>query len=106
MISMKNMDCNTKGHWIAFWVCLTVAIFLMVGSAMVPPMFIIDPSIFKGVAWLFGFAALAQVPSIVQSGKTAILEHGKTKLTVGDHVPPHVPSQPEQDEIIGEESDE
>ena len=91
MQKMKDMDCNTKAHWISFWVCLLVAIFLMVGSALVPPMFIIDASIFKGVAWLFGFAALAQVPSIVQSGKTAILQHGNTSLTVGDNKPKHGP---------------
>ena len=79
-----SMDCNTKGHWIAFWVCLGVSIFLMVGSACVPPPFVVDASIFKCVAWLFGFAALSQVPAIVNSGKTARLQHGNTSLTVGD----------------------
>lgn len=82
---MKEMDCNTKGHWIAFWICLLVSIFLMVGSALTPPAFVIDKSIFQAVAWLFGFAALSQVPVIVQSGKTAILKHGNTSLTVGDN---------------------
>ena len=82
-MGMKNMDCNTKGHWIAFWICLGVAVFLMVGSAIVPPPFVIDASIFKCVAWLFGFAALSQVPAIVESGKTATIKHGKTSLTVG-----------------------
>lgn len=83
-MSFKTMDCNTRGHWIAFWICLLVSIFLMIGSAYVPPKFVIDSSIFKAVAWLFGFAALSQVPSIVQSGKTARLQHGNTSLTVGD----------------------
>ena len=82
----KAMDCNTRGHWIAFWVCLTVSIFLMIGSAIVPPPFVVDQSIFKCVAWLFGFAALSQLPAIVQSGKTAILKHGNTSLTVGDKI--------------------
>lgn len=80
----KSMDCNTKGHWIAFWICLLVSIFLMIGSAIVPPPFVVDASVFKCVAWLFGFAALSQVPSIVDSGKTAILKHGNTSLTVSD----------------------
>lgn len=84
MGKLKEMDCNTRGHWIAFWVCLVISIFLMIGSALTPPQFIIDQSIFKAVSWLFGFAALAQVPAIVQSGKTAILRHGHTTLTVGD----------------------
>lgn len=84
MGKFANMDCNTKGHWLAFWICLAVAIFLMVGSAIVPPPFVVDASIFKCVAWLFGFAALSQVPSIVESGKTASLKHNNTTLTIGD----------------------
>lgn len=81
---VKDMDCNKKGHWIAFFVCLTISIFLMVGAAIVPPPFVIDQSIFKAVAWLFGFAALSQVPALVNSGKTARLQHGNTSLTVGE----------------------
>lgn len=79
-----KVDCNTKAHWISFWVCLGISIFLMVGSAIVPPPFVIDESIFKAVAWLFGFAALSQVPAIVGSGKKAKIQHGNTSLTVGD----------------------
>ena len=56
----------------------------MVGSAIVPPPFVIDKSIFQAVGWLFGFAALSQVPALVGSGKTARLQHGNTSLTVGD----------------------
>ena len=81
---VRSMDCNTKGHWIAFWVCLGVSIFLMIGSACVPPPFVVDASIFKCVAYLLGFAALSQVPAIVGSGKSARLQHGNTSLTVGD----------------------
>ena len=79
----KEMDCNTKGHWISFWICLGASIFLMIGSAIVPPPFVIDKSIFTAVGWLFGFAALSQVPALVNSGKTARLQHGNTSLTVG-----------------------
>lgn len=84
MLKGKSVDCNKKGHWIAFFVCLGVSIFLMVGSAIVPPPFVVDTSIFKCVAYLLGFAALSQVPAIVESGKTARLTHGNTSLTVGD----------------------
>jgi len=80
----SRVDCNTKAHWISFWICLFIAVFLMVGGAIVPPPFVIDQSIFKAVAWLFGFAALSQVPALVNSGKTARLQHGQTTLTVGD----------------------
>lgn len=84
MEKLTNMGCNTKGHWLAFWICLAVSIFLMVGSAIVPPPFVVDSSIFKCVAWLFGFAALSQVPVIVESGKTASIKHNNTVLTIGD----------------------
>lgn len=78
------MKPKTKAHWIAFFVCLIVAIILMVGGAIVPPPFVIDASIFKAVGWLFGFAALAQVPAIVESGKSATIQKGDTSLTIGD----------------------
>lgn len=95
---VKAMDCNQRGHWIAFFICLAVSIFLMIGSAIVPPPFVVDASIFKCVAWLFGFAALAQVPAIIQSGKTVVLNHGNTSLTVGERDGDVV--EGEEDEII------
>lgn len=88
-----SVDCNTKAHWISFWVCLAISVFLMVGGAIVPPPFVIDQSIFKAVAWLFGFAALSQVPALVNSGKTARLQHGNTSLTVGDKTDPTEPQE-------------
>lgn len=84
MMDKNKVDCNTKAHWISFWICLGITIFLMVGSAIVPPPFVIDKSIFQAVGWLFGFAALSQVPALVESGKSATLKHGNTSLTVGD----------------------
>lgn len=81
----KTEDCNKKGHWIAFFICLGVSIFLMIGSAIVPPPFVIDSSIFKSVSFLLAFAALSQVPALVESGKTAKLTHGNTSLTVGEN---------------------
>ena len=92
-----KVDCNTKAHWISFWICLGISIFLMVGSDIVPPPFVIDQSVFKAVAWLFGFAALSQVPALVNSGKTARLQHGQTSLTVGDKLDGDEVEDPEQD---------
>ena len=62
---------------------MAVAVFLMIGAALTPPAFVIDASIFKGVAWLFGFAALSQIPLIIESGRGAKLTHGNTTLVVG-----------------------
>ena len=91
------VDCNKKGHWIAFFICLSVSIFLMVGSAIVPPPFVVDASIFKCVAWLFAFAALSQIPSLVNSGKTAKIQHGNISVTVSD--------QEEQEEPVDEDEE-
>ena len=96
---VKAMDCNQRGHWIAFFICLAVSIFLMIGSAIVPPPFVVDASIFKCVAWLFGFAALSQVPAIVQSGKAVVLTHGNTSLTVHKNDEDDA-TEGEEDEII------
>ena len=65
---------------------------------MVPPPFVVDASIFKCVAWLFGFAALSQVPALVQSGKTVVLNHGNTSLTVGDRDEDQQPIQEDPEE--------
>lgn len=101
MMDKNKVDCNTKAHWISFWICLGIAIFLMVGSAVVPPPFVIDRSIFEAVGWLFGFAALSQVPALVNSGKTAILQHGNTSLTVKkeDEEEPEEPQEIQEEEI-------
>ncbi len=80
----ERLKTKSRAHWIAFFVCLSVSIILMVGGAIVPPPFVIDASIFKAVGWLFGFAALAQVPAIVESGKSATIQKGDTSLTIGD----------------------
>ena len=91
------VDCNKKGHWIAFFICLSVSIFLMIGSAVVPPPFVVDASIFKCVAWLFAFAALSQIPSLVNSGKTAKIQHGNISVTVSD--------QEEQEKPVDEDEE-
>lgn len=91
------VDCNKKWHWIAFFICLFVSIFLMVGSAIVPPPFVVDASIFKCVAWLFAFAALSQIPALVNSGKTAKIQHGNISVTVSD--------QEEQEEPVDEDEE-
>ena len=95
-VSKKSIDCNKKGHWIAFFVSLGTSIFLMIGAAVTPPPFVVDASIFKCVAFLLAFAALSQVPALVDSGKTAKLQHGNLSLTVGDDPDPDEPEEKEE----------
>ena len=75
---------KSKASVISFFICLGIAVCLMVGGAIVPPPFVIDASIFKAVAWLFGFAALGQLPAILDADKWAKITHGNTTVIVGD----------------------
>ena len=68
----------------AFAVCLAVSIGLIVGGFFVPPKGVIDGSVLTGVGELFGFAALAQIHSLVARGKGVKIQHGTTSVSVGD----------------------
>lgn len=60
---------------------LIAAAMLAVGFAM-PPTGVVDGSVLKAAAVLFGFAALATLMHAVDKGVGAKLEHGDTKLTI------------------------
>ena len=79
----RETENKQKVSKVAFWVCLLVSIGLMVGSAIVPPPFVVDASIFRCVGWLFGFAALGQLPDIINLGRTAKIQRGNTVVTIG-----------------------
>lgn len=68
----------------AFWVCLGISIFLIIGGALTPPPFIIDSSIFIACGILFGYAALYVLDKAIEKGKTASIKHGDTEIKVGD----------------------
>jgi len=80
---MAKEDKKFKASRTSFWVCLIVAVGLMVGGAIVPPPFVVDASIFKCVGWLFGFAALGQIPDLLSLGRTAKIQKGDTVFTIG-----------------------
>lgn len=80
---LKRDERKSKVSVISFFICLGIAIILMVGSAIVPPPFVIDESIFKAVGWLFGFAALGQLPAVLNTEKWAKITHGSTSVVVG-----------------------
>lgn len=81
----KEID-KPKVSKVAFWVCLVVSIGLMIGSAIVPPPFVVDASIFKCVGWLFGFAALGLLPDVLALGRTAKIQRGNTVVTIGKDI--------------------
>lgn len=83
-VNEKREERKSKTSIISFFICLGIAIILMVGGAIVPPPFVIDATIFKAVGWLFGFAALGQLPAILDADKWAKISHGNTTVIVGD----------------------
>ena len=60
---------------------LAAILLLAVGFAM-PPTGVVDGSVLKAAAVLFGFAALATLMYAADKGVGAKLEHGDTKLTI------------------------
>lgn len=65
-----------------FWICLLTSIGLSVGGFFVPPLGVIDGSVITTVGLLFGFAALAQIPVIVESVNTARFSKGDMTIEV------------------------
>lgn len=71
---------------IGFHILTTVSIFLIVASFFVPPLGIIDPSIFVAVGELFGFAALWELHVAVRRGLDAKISHNSTSISLhGNH---------------------
>lgn len=67
-----------------FYVCLVIAIILLIFGALTPPPAIIDGSILTAAAILLGFAALGIVGQNLANGKEATFTHGQTEITIGD----------------------
>lgn len=74
---------------VVFWVCLIVALVLMLLGFYLPPMGEISPSVLEAVGWLFGFAALAKlcdtVNTAIKTGYDAKVQHGDTTIEINNH---------------------
>ena len=69
---------------VIFYVCLALAVGLIVFGAVTPPPAIIDGSILTAVAELLGFAALGIVGKNLALGKDVTFSHGDTEVKIGD----------------------
>ena len=67
---------------VGFHILTTISIFLIVTSFFIPPMGIIDPSIFVAVGELFAFAGLWELHVAVRKGMDAKIKHHDTSFTV------------------------
>lgn len=79
---MKKFYSDYLKTNLPFWVCLLVAIILLVGSWFVPPMAVIDGSVLAGVGELFAFGALGAVYEAIRKGTPASVQHGNTTISV------------------------
>lgn len=86
----------------AFWICLIISIFLLIGGAITPPAFVIDASIFKATGWLFAFAALGSFSRAVDKGMDASIKKGDFSFNVGRPKKRH--EYEEYHEEMGEEN--
>lgn len=87
MAKDKEEKCRkafNKHYIIAFWITLGISIGLMVGSAFVPPLFVIDGSIFKAVGLLFLWPTLAFGAKAVEDGRIAKFNFGQGSIHIGE----------------------
>ena len=70
-----------RGYSIFIVLSLSAILLLAVGFAM-PPTGVVDGSVLKAAAVLFGFAALATLMHAVDKGVGAKLKYGDTKLSI------------------------
>ena len=80
----KCQKAFNKHYVIAFWITLSIAIGLMIGGALTPPMFIIDGSIFKAVGELFLWPALALGAKAIEEGRIAKFNFGQGSIHIGE----------------------
>lgn len=72
---------NYVNHRVAFWLCLSVSVGLMVGGFFAPPTGAIDSSVLYACGICFLFAALAKLPYMMK-GHDVEIKHGDTSITI------------------------
>ena len=77
----KNVRTTTT---VGLWACTGCAMALAVASFFWPPCGVIDPSVIKMAAELFGFAALWELREAILEGIGVKLTHGSTTIEVKD----------------------
>lgn len=70
---------------IGFHILTTISIILIVTSFFIPPLGVIDSSVFVAVGELFGFAALWEFHVAVRKGLDAKIEHHDTSISLHGH---------------------
>lgn len=77
----KSVSTSTT---IALWVCLVTTIALFVTSALLPPMGVIDPSMFRAAGFILALATLFVIREAIREGLGVKLTHGDTVVEIKD----------------------
>lgn len=67
---------------VAFYICLSTSIFLIVTAFFLPPVAVIEASVLAATGELFAFAALGTVITAIDKGVDAKVKHGETELSI------------------------
>ena len=76
---MKNSHLKNT---IPFWICLIASIGLLITGFLLPPIGIIDNSVITAVGLLLVFAALGQLPTIIEVAGYAKISSGNTTIEI------------------------
>lgn len=76
---MKNSHLRKT---IPFWICLIASIGLLITGFLLPPIGIIDNSVITAVGLLLVFAALGQLPTIIEVAGYAKISSGNTTIEI------------------------
>jgi len=68
---------------LAFWICLCVAVFLLICGFFSIPIGEIHNSVLMATGILWGFGALGAIPDAIAEGRTFRIQKGDTSLSVG-----------------------
>lgn len=83
---VKNWYKNGDRMWkIVFYTTQLISLIMILVSFFIPPLAVIDASIFAAVGELAFFPSLLAFYNIVMSGRKASISKGETKISVNDN---------------------
>ena len=83
---IKNWYKNGDRMWkIVFYTTQGISLIMILVSFFIPPLAVIDSSVFAGVGELAFFPSLLAFYNIVMSGRKASIQKGETTISVNDN---------------------
>lgn len=81
--TIKQWYHNGQRGWkITFWTANSIALLLIIISFLIPPMGIIDSSVFAAIGEMAFFPTLYAAVMVIMSGRSASITKGETTLKV------------------------